>query len=99
MFATLAFHWAGRENRFPNQLKDGTRRIRRRGLYYSTADYNLPGLPIIMPTATAVIEIGDYLQTKLAAFRAHGSQAICCHGLRRGCGRGALGRCFIWLHR
>ena len=75
VFATLAFHWAGRENRFPNQLKDGYAPHQAQKLYYSTADYNLPGLPIIMPTATAVIEIGDYLQTKLAAFQAHGSQA------------------------
>ena len=76
VFTTLAFHWAGRENRYPDQLKGGVGPHRTQKLYYSTADFVLPDRPpVTMPPATAVIEIGDYLETKIAAFKAHATQA------------------------
>jgi len=76
VFATLAFHWAGRSNRYPDQLTAEITPHRAQKLYYSTADFALPGRqPVTLPPATAIIEIGDYLETKIAAFKAHISQA------------------------
>ena len=76
VFATLAFHWAGRTNRYPDQLTGEITPHRGEKLYYSTATFNLPDRqPVSLPPATAVIEIGDYLETKIAAFKAHTSQA------------------------
>jgi len=76
VFATLAFHWAGRSNRFPDQLADGLQPYRAQKLYYSTSSAALPGRqPISFPPCTARIEIGDYLEAKVAAFHAHQTQA------------------------
>jgi LmbE family N-acetylglucosaminyl deacetylase len=76
VFATLAFHWAGRNNRFPDQLTGGVRPHCAQRLYYSTAGSTLPDRqPVTLSPITAVIEIGDYLETKIAAFKAHRSQA------------------------
>jgi len=76
VFATLAFHWAGRNNRYPDQLKRGLTPHRLQKLYFATATFALPDRqPITLPPASAVIEIGNYLETKITAFRAHKSQA------------------------
>jgi LmbE family N-acetylglucosaminyl deacetylase len=75
VFATLAFHWAGRSNRFPDQLSGALSPHRIQKLYHATADFSLPGRqPITLAPPTAVIEIGNYLETKIEAFRAHVSQ-------------------------
>jgi LmbE family N-acetylglucosaminyl deacetylase len=76
VFATLAFHWAGRDNRFPDQLGGRMTPHRTQKLYYCTAPAPLPNRqPISLPPVTARIEIGDYLATKIAAFHAHQTQA------------------------
>ena len=76
VFATLAFHWAGRNNRYPEQLKDGIAPHRAQKLYYATANFVLPNRqPITLSPATAIIDIGKHLETKIAAFKAHKSQA------------------------
>ena len=76
VFATLAFHWAGRNNRYPDQLHEKLPAHRIQKLYHATANFSLPGRPAVTPAAeTAVIEVGEYLETKLAAFRAHVTQA------------------------
>jgi LmbE family N-acetylglucosaminyl deacetylase len=76
VFASLAFQWAGRNNRYPDQLSDGRRPHRAQKLYYATVDFTLEGRqPVAMPPATAVLEIGKYLETKIAAFKAHTSQS------------------------
>jgi LmbE family N-acetylglucosaminyl deacetylase len=76
ILANLAFHWAGRDNRYPDQLKDGLASHRTQKLYYATADFVLPNRPpITLAPATAYIEISAYLETKIAAFKAHTSQA------------------------
>lgn len=76
VFATLAFHWAGRNNRYPDQLSDDLSPHRTQKLYYVTANFALPDRQLIaLSPATAIIEIGDYLETKIAAFKAHASQA------------------------
>jgi LmbE family N-acetylglucosaminyl deacetylase len=76
VLATLAFHWAGRTNRFPDQIAGEIIAHRTQKLYYGTTNFTLPDRqPVTLPPATAVIEIGDYLETKIAAFKAHTSQA------------------------
>ena len=76
VFATLAFHWAGRTNRFPEQLSNGLAPYRPQKLYYSTADFFLPDRqPVLLAPPTAVIEIGEYVQDKVRAFKQHVSQA------------------------
>ena len=76
VFATLAFHWAGRNNRFPDQLADGVQTHRPQKLYYSTATAALPNRqPISFPPPTARIDIGRYLNAKIAAFHAHETQS------------------------
>jgi LmbE family N-acetylglucosaminyl deacetylase len=76
VFSTLAFHWAGRNNRYTDQLKDGVATHRSRKLYYATADFALPGRqPITLSPAITIIDIGDLLETKIAAFKAHITQS------------------------
>jgi LmbE family N-acetylglucosaminyl deacetylase len=76
MYATLAFEWAGRSNRYPDQLIDGLQPHRVQKLYYQTADFVLSDRPPISPApVTTVIQIGDHLETKIAAFEAHTTQA------------------------
>jgi LmbE family N-acetylglucosaminyl deacetylase len=75
VFATLAFHWAGRANRYPDQLQGGITPHLAQKLYYSTANFTLPNRPPIVSSApTACIDIGDFLEAKIAAFKAHTSQ-------------------------
>lgn len=76
VFATLAFHWAGRNNRYPDQLKNGLSPHRPQKLYYATANFALPDRqPITLSPASATVEIGKHLETKIAAFKAHTSQS------------------------
>jgi LmbE family N-acetylglucosaminyl deacetylase len=76
IFAELAFHWAGRANRYSDQLQDGLAAHQTQKLYRSTATLALPNRqPITFAPHTAVIDIGDYLETKIAAFKAHKTQA------------------------
>lgn len=76
VFATLAFQWAGRKNRYPDQLDSGAETWRPQKLYYATANFSLPDLePITLSPETTVIEIGDYIETKITAFKAHKTQA------------------------
>jgi len=76
VFATLAYEWAGRNNRYPDQLIDGLQSHRVQKLYYATSNFVLPSRP---PTSsspvTTVIQIGDCLEAKIAAFEAHTTQA------------------------
>ena len=75
VFATLAFHWAGRSNRFPDQLSGPVAAHRTQKLYYASSNSILPGRqPVTMVPATASIDVGKYLDTKIDAFRAHASQ-------------------------
>ncbi len=76
IFATMAFHWAGRENRYPEQLNNGLRPHRSQKLYYGSAGFTLPDRPpVSLAPSTTVIEIGSFLETKINAFKAHTSQA------------------------
>ncbi len=76
VFATLAYHWAGRTNRFPEQLTDGLRPYRVQKLYYGTAGFTLPERqPVSLAPSSAVIDIAPFLEEKIRAFKAHATQA------------------------
>ena len=76
IFASLAYQWAGRSNRFPDQMAEGLKPICVQKLYYATTDFHLPDRQPICPAPiTAVIDIGKYYETKIRAFRAHKTQA------------------------
>jgi len=77
IFATMAFHWAGRNNRFPEQLRNGLGVHQPQKLYYGTALFTLRDRqPISLAPATATLELSTKeLETKLAAFRCHTTQA------------------------
>jgi LmbE family N-acetylglucosaminyl deacetylase len=76
VFATLAFHWAGHSNRFTDQLQGEIAPHRIQKLYHATANFSLPGRqPVTASPLTTVIEIGEYLETKIAAFKAHKTQS------------------------
>jgi LmbE family N-acetylglucosaminyl deacetylase len=76
VFATLAFEWAARANRFPDQISAGMRPHAAQKLYHATADFVLPERPPVSPPpATAIIQIGQHLEAKVAAFEAHATQA------------------------
>lgn len=76
IFATLAFQWAGRTNRYPEQLNTLSP-YRPQKLYYGTADFTLPERqPVALAPASAFIPIGsELLERKIAAFKKHSSQA------------------------
>jgi LmbE family N-acetylglucosaminyl deacetylase len=76
IFATLAFHWAGRSNRYADQLETGLVPHRTQKLYYGTSEFALPNRqPITFPPSSAIIDIGNHLETKIAAFKAHKTQS------------------------
>ncbi len=76
IFATCAFHWAGRSNRFAEQFSEGLEPHRAQKLYYGTAGFTLPERqPVSLPPSTAVIDISKHFEQKIQAFRAHATQA------------------------
>jgi LmbE family N-acetylglucosaminyl deacetylase len=76
LFTTAACQWAGRQDRFPEQLRDGLRPHRVQKLYYVTAREIWPERPPISPPPiTAAIDVRAYLGKKVEAFKAHRSQA------------------------
>ncbi len=76
VFASLAFHWAGRENRYPDQLGSDLKVHRPQKLYYASADFPLPGRPpISMPPTSALVDIHEQMETKIKAFKEHTSQS------------------------
>lgn len=75
VFATLAFQWAGRENRFPDQLQAGHKPHTTQKLYYETSDFSLPNRPpVVAAPVSAVIDISHWVEAKIDAFKAHTSQ-------------------------
>lgn len=76
LFATMAFHWAARQDRYPEQLANGLQPHRARKLYYSTASFVLPDRPPVSPPpCSARIDISEFLEDKIAAARCHVTQA------------------------
>jgi LmbE family N-acetylglucosaminyl deacetylase len=76
VFATMAFHWAARQDRYPEQLSDGLKPHRAQKLYYSTAQFVLPDRPPVSPPpCTASIDVAQFAETKINAARMHQTQA------------------------
>jgi len=77
VFATLAFQWAGRNNRYPDQFHNGLGPHRTQKLYYGTAEFSLPDRqPVALAPISTVVEFAkQHLETKVAAFHAHQTQA------------------------
>jgi LmbE family N-acetylglucosaminyl deacetylase len=77
IFATMAFHWAGRNNRFPEQLQNGLTPFQPQKLYYTTTLFTVPERQPVSPApSSAIVEVGPQeLETKIAAFKLHISQA------------------------
>jgi LmbE family N-acetylglucosaminyl deacetylase len=74
-FATLAFHWAARRNRFADQLWTELQEHRVQKLYYQTSNLLIADREPVSPApATCEIEVGKYLEDKVRAFRQHSSQ-------------------------
>jgi LmbE family N-acetylglucosaminyl deacetylase len=74
--ASLAFQWAGRNNRFPDQLKDGVEPHRARKLYQTTAEFELAGRqPIMFSPVTATIDVRKFVEEKIKSFKCHTSQS------------------------
>jgi len=89
VFATVAFEWAGRSDRYPEQLEQGLTPHRVQKLYYHTADFLLPDRqPISPPTVTARIEIGaERFEKKFLAFERHTTQAPLFERVRKNLGQ------------
>ena len=76
IFATMAFHWAARKDRYPEQLNEGLEPHRAQKLYYCTASFILPDRqPVSPPPSTATIDVAPFLETKIKATQAHWTQA------------------------
>jgi LmbE family N-acetylglucosaminyl deacetylase len=89
VFASMAFEWAGRADRYAEQLADGLQAHRAQKLYWQTADFFLPDRqPIAPPTVTARIEIGKQrFERKGQAFRLHTTQAPLFERVRKNLGQ------------
>ncbi len=75
IFITLAVQWAARNNRFPEQLDGKLTPYQVQKLYYTTADKGLDDRPpVTLAPSTAVIDVEDYVQNQIAAFRCHITQ-------------------------
>ncbi len=88
-FATQAFQWAGRPDRYEEQIEGGLAPHRAQKLYYCTADFLLPDrMPIAPPTVTARVEVGkDRFEKKIQAFMLHKTQAPLFDRLRKNLGK------------
>jgi LmbE family N-acetylglucosaminyl deacetylase len=70
--ATAAFHWAGREKRFPALGSP----FQPQRLFHHTTDFFIPGRPRPLPLPwTHKLDISSVFDRKAAAFLAHTSQA------------------------
>jgi len=75
IYATMAFQWASRTNRYKEQFASGIEPWRPQKLYYSASPFQLPDRQPIAPApCTISIDIHKYLQRKIEAFRKHTSQ-------------------------
>jgi LmbE family N-acetylglucosaminyl deacetylase len=75
-FATQAFQWAGRPDRYPEQLAQGLQAHRAQKLYWVTANFHLPDrMPTAPPPVSARIEVGpERFEKKIQAFMKHQTQ-------------------------
>ena len=72
MLTTAAFHWAGRERRYPELAQA----FQPRRLFHLSTDFFMEGRPAPLPSPwTVKVDVRGVLGRKMEAFRAHTSQA------------------------
>jgi LmbE family N-acetylglucosaminyl deacetylase len=88
-FATQAFQWARRSDRYPEQIEQGLNPHAAQKLYYAAADFLLPDrMPTAPPTVTACVEVGaELFEKKIQAFMLHQTQAPLFERLRKNLGK------------
>ena len=88
-FATQAFEWAGRPDRYPEQLPQRLQPHRAQKLYWATADFVLPDRMATAPApVTARVEVGaERFERKIEAFMKHKTQEPLFDRLRKNLGR------------
>jgi LmbE family N-acetylglucosaminyl deacetylase len=88
-FATMAFEWAGRVDRYPEQLQHGLTPHRAQKLYYLSSDFILEDrAPISPPTVTTRIEVGkERFEIKSKAFQQHTTQKPLFEKVRKNLGQ------------
>ena len=88
-FATQAFHWASRPDRYPEQLASGLQPHAAQKLYCATANFKLADrMPTSPPTVTARIEVGaERFERKNQAFMKHKTQQPLFTRLRKNLGK------------
>jgi LmbE family N-acetylglucosaminyl deacetylase len=75
LVGACAFHWAAHSVQYTDQIYQGLQPHRAQKLYFTTATFHLPERePTSLAPITATIEIGDHLETKIAAFKCHATQ-------------------------
>jgi LmbE family N-acetylglucosaminyl deacetylase len=75
LLTTAAYHWAARNDRFVEQFAGGLPAHRAQKLYYTTALETWPERqPVSLSPLTTRIDVGKYMDAKVAAFSAHHSQ-------------------------
>ncbi len=89
IFATMAFQWARRADRYPEQIEQGLEPHRAQKLYHLAADYLLrEAPPIAPPTVTVRIHVGEErFRQKDEAFRLHKTQAPLFERVKENVGR------------
>lgn len=74
--ATAGFHWAAHDTQYTDQLYHGLTPHRTQKLYYTSATFTLPDRqPVSLAPVTLTVEIGEHIETKIAAFKCHTTQA------------------------
>ncbi|HEY4930457.1 MAG TPA: PIG-L family deacetylase [Terriglobales bacterium] len=88
-FATQAFQWAGRPDRYSEHLEQGLTPHRAQKLYHCAADFVLPDrMPIAPLTVTTRVEVGqDRFERKNEAFRLHKTQSPLFDRVRKNLGK------------
>lgn len=76
VFATFAFHWAARADWFPDQLNGDLSPYQVQKLYYLTSEFSFPGRrQLSLAPTSATLEVGDFVEDKIRAFKAHATQS------------------------
>jgi LmbE family N-acetylglucosaminyl deacetylase len=76
LFTTAGCHWAARQDRFSEQLQRGLAPHSVEKLYYlSTKDIWPERPPISPPPVTTTIDVREFVDRKVEAFKAHATQA------------------------
>jgi LmbE family N-acetylglucosaminyl deacetylase len=84
LFTTAACHWAGRPDRFAEQVQQGLGPHRVEKLYYLTTGEIWPERPPISPPPiTTTIDVREFVEAKVEAFKAHLSQEPLLAGYER----------------